>query len=173
MVPFPCLFDFYTHSKYSWSREKPVHQGKSENSKYRWRLGLHCFQCRIAPSACLSILIKGDCKGKRDCKSKYEISTLSLISMRQKGRQKSMTSRDLAFSTLKVTVSQGCMLYLEGSWWFPGGPSCLPASLPPGLLPSIPLFSFQYNASERLERLEWCEQSCICMHYLLDNWNPE
>lgn len=61
-----------------------------------------------------------------------------------------MTSRDLASSTRRVTVSQGPTLYLEGSWWFPVNSQsvCLPASLPPFLLffpPPLPS-SLQYSA---------------------------
>lgn len=77
---------------------------------------------------------KVDYEEKRDCKGKYEISTLSLIS--EIGRQKLMTSRDLAFSIHKVTLSARDSYFTSKSH-----DDFRVDSMPPSLHLSLPLFS--------------------------------
>lgn len=129
------------------SREKSCTRVTIKTASTVENLGFIGSGVRSHPGACLGILLKAITE-KRDCKGKYEISTLSLTSMRQRARQNWMTPRDLAFSTLKMTMSAWDLWSTWISRWPPGGQSaCFLSSLPPSYLSSLLFFFLSFFLS--------------------------
>lgn len=109
-------------------------------------LGFVASGVRSHPGAWIGILLKAITE-KRDCKGKYEISTLSLTSMKQRVKQKWMTSRTLLSAPLRWLLSARDPRDHDG-FQVDSLPTTLPPSLPLTFSLSFPSsLPFSYSSS--------------------------